>query len=266
MEFIQHIQQIPSLNARHWGFVINGAVRHPLLLDAADIRAFPSINIPAALICAHQPDKYAPDDPLAYNATWTGVPLSTLLSEIEIDSTVIGATLYAADGYTCNLSLTHLQNALLVYKMNEQPLTPEHGYPARIVVPGLYGYKMPKWIERIELSALPHIGFWEARGFEGEGIAQAAAWITMPQKNQVFAVGQPINIMWSWFVREGSLPIPRPKLYVNGVWIDYATYGRQRPNQLTNQTAIWTPPVPGDYALTVRILDRDSTTIVVHVR
>jgi len=252
MRFIQHLRHIPVINPRHWGFVIHGAVRHPFLLDQADVRAYPAVDVSAALMCAHQPRGDMPDAPLAYNAVWTGVPLSSLLADIEIDPSVTGAALHAADGYTSNLTLDQLRGAYLVYAMDGQPLPPEHGFPARIIVPGLYGYKMPKWIERIELMTTPRPGFWEARGMSHTGRAQAHAWIDAPDRNARVPVDQPLSIHWSWFVQDDARPMFHPIVTVDDAEISDLTTGQHPPNQITHHTCTWLPTIPGDYTLMIR--------------
>jgi len=79
------------------------------------------------------------------------------------------ARFITADGYSTSLELEWLDEAVLAYAMNGVPLPAEHGFPLRLVMPNLYGYKMPKWITQIEFTDKLHLGFWEARGWAQEG-------------------------------------------------------------------------------------------------
>ena len=124
-------------------------VRRPLILSYADLLALPTQTLRCAITCA-APNS---DQPLIGEAVWRGVPLQTLLDELDNPPNAHYAHIAAADGYTTVLPLDALAQTLLVTAMDDAPLPLEHGYPARLIAPGLHGYKMPKWIERIELDA-----------------------------------------------------------------------------------------------------------------
>jgi hypothetical protein len=172
--FQQHIRTIPAITAAHWSFSIGGAVRHPLILTFDDLRAYPSVEWPCALACAAR-------SPLIGHANWRGVPLAALLAELDFAPAIQHARIYSADGYHASLTLERLGGALLAYEMDGAPLPPEHGFPARLIAPGLYGYKMPKWVTHIRLGDAPAPGYWEARGWPDDGAARPLASIEATQ-------------------------------------------------------------------------------------
>ena len=133
----QHIRSIPPINSQVWAFSIGGLVRHPLILSYADLVRQPSVTLPVSVICT---DRRSID-----SATYTAVPLSALFDLVELREGAQYVTLHAYDGYTTVLKLDDLrEQAYIAYASNGQPLTHEQGAPARLVIPGRYGYKMPK--------------------------------------------------------------------------------------------------------------------------
>jgi DMSO/TMAO reductase YedYZ molybdopterin-dependent catalytic subunit len=167
----QRIRPIPPINSSVWAFSIGGLVRHPLIVSYAELLRLPSVTLPVSVICA---DRRSLD-----TAAYTGVPLSTLFDLIDVDPAARFVTLYAYDGYSTVLPLDALRDhAVLAYALNDQPLTHDQGFPARLVLPGRFGYKLPKWITRVELTENESGGFWESRGFDRNGTIRALAEIT----------------------------------------------------------------------------------------
>ncbi|OZC88139.1 sulfite oxidase-like oxidoreductase [Rhodococcus sp. 06-418-1B] len=100
---------------------------------------------------------------------WRGVSLDTVLDGIETTATHVMA--HGRDGYTTNLPLGELRNgkAWLAYEYDGKPLHPEHGGPARLLVPDLYFWKSAKWIEKLTLLMRDEPGFWERNGYHDYG-------------------------------------------------------------------------------------------------
>ncbi len=159
----QYIRSIPPINSQVWAFSIGGLVRHPLILSYADLVRQPSVTLPVSVICT---DRRSID-----SANYTAVPLSALFDLVELREGAQYVTMHAYDGYSTALSLFFFRylHAHIAYSIDGQPLTHDQGFPARLVVPGYYGYKMPKWITRLEVTAEEQLGFWESRGFDRSG-------------------------------------------------------------------------------------------------
>lgn len=167
----QHIRSIPPINSHVWAFSIGGLVRHPLILSYADLLRQPSVTLPVSVICT---DRRSLD-----SAHYTGVPLSALFDLVELREGAQFVTLHAYDGYTSVLRLDDLrEQAYIAYAIDGQPLTHEQGAPARLVIPGRYGYKLPKWITRLEATEQAISGTWEKRGFDRDGQLNAVVEIT----------------------------------------------------------------------------------------
>ncbi|NIK61380.1 molybdopterin-dependent oxidoreductase [Kribbella shirazensis] len=100
---------------------------------------------------------------------WTGLPVEALLAEMEVDSEFVIASSYG--GYTTNLPLVDLLDgkAWVVFEYEGRAIEPEHGGPARLLVPHLYLWKSAKWLRGLRLQARDEPGFWEALGYHNYG-------------------------------------------------------------------------------------------------
>jgi DMSO/TMAO reductase YedYZ molybdopterin-dependent catalytic subunit len=145
-----------------WDFTIGGA-------DASDARrwtwdellALPAETVTVDLHCVTKWSKL--------DTTWTGVSLDTLLEEVDAEAAY--ALVYADGDYTTNLPLEDLTGgrAWVAYEYDGEPLEPEHGGPARLLVPHLYLWKSAKWVRGISLLDENEPGFWESLGYHDYG-------------------------------------------------------------------------------------------------
>lgn len=97
--------------------------------------------------------------------TWSGVAGATLLELAPPAPSVTHVMVWAEYGYSANLTLDDLRRGLLATHRNGEPLSPEHGYPVRLVVPHRYAWKGPKWVRSVEYLDTDRRGFWEERGY-----------------------------------------------------------------------------------------------------
>ena len=102
---------------------------------------------------------------------WEGVSLDTLLEHVELDHNAMFVTAYSDGGHTTNMPLTDIVNgqSFIALKYDGKPLAPEHGGPARMVVPHLYFWKSAKWVRGIHLMEKDKPGFWESAGYHNRG-------------------------------------------------------------------------------------------------
>lgn len=240
--FQQHIRTIPTINTNYWSFAITGSIQQPLILSFDDLRRFPTETLRCAIACAGM----SSHRPLLGEATWRGVPLPALLDRVTISGNTPFARIHAADRYTTVLPLDQLADTLLVYEMDGAPLPPAHGFPARLIAPGLHGYKMPKWIERIELTDSPEGGFWEGRGWSLDGVAGVKAAIL--GHDQTSDGG----ITLSGIAYTGKNAITAVEVSIDGgSWMP-VSFTSAQPFALTHWHTQWMPPGAGDYEIRVR--------------
>jgi len=139
----------PDIARDSWRLDIVGRVENPRVYSFADIVAMPAVEQETTLLCI----SYGVGSGLCSNAIWKGVPLPTLLAQVKPKPNVTTVLFRAADGYyeTFRFEKAMEPITLVAYEMNGEPLPQRHGFPLRLIVPGLYGEKNPKWLTRIEL-------------------------------------------------------------------------------------------------------------------
>ncbi len=162
---------IPRLDAATWSVTIDGMVDRPITLTYADLLARPQVERYVTIACVSN----EVGGKLVGNAKWSGVPLRDLLDEAGVSPRATQVVGKAFDGWTAGFPTRWLDGpgagALLAVGMNDQPLTAAHGFPARLIVPGLYGYvSATKWLTNINLTTLEAFdGYWIPLGWAKEG-------------------------------------------------------------------------------------------------
>jgi len=196
----------PDVAGDSWRLDIIGQVENPRIWTFAEIAAMPRVEQETTLLCI----SYGIGSGLCSNAVWKGVPLRTLLAEVKPKPDVTTVLFRAADGYyeTFRFEKAMEPTTLLAYGMNGEPLPQRHGFPLRLIVPGLYGEKNPKWLTRIELlneaDARLHrrhgCGFYKEQGWGrlGDSVPTHSR-IDAPQVRgdhlaDTFKVGHPVEL------------------------------------------------------------------------
>ena len=153
----------PEININTWELDISGLANDPYILKYDEILNMPQVSVFATLETISNPI----GGPSIGNAVWTGVPLKVVLEKAGIKENVIKVIFYCEDGYSTAIRIEEAlkDDAILAYKMNGKQLAYEHGYPLRVVVPGKYGMKWAKWINKIELTDKDYKGYWEVQGW-----------------------------------------------------------------------------------------------------
>jgi DMSO/TMAO reductase YedYZ molybdopterin-dependent catalytic subunit len=153
----------PQVDTQRWKLEVAGLVENPLTFTYDDIKALPAVELYATLACIS--NEVGGD--LIGNALWRGVRLKDILQMAGVNDKVIDIMLRARDDYTDSIPLDRAMSdaTMLVYEMNGAPLTLSHGFPLRLIVPGIYGMKNVKWISRIEAIDYDLRGYWQRRGW-----------------------------------------------------------------------------------------------------
>lgn len=160
---------VPQLRAEDAVLRITGLVDREIELTYADIRARPLVERPITMTCV---SNYV-GGPYVSTSTFIGVPLSDLLSEAGVRPEATQLIGRSADGFSIGTPLRRIlqaeDRALLAIGMGGEPLLPEHGFPMRTVIPGLYGYvSATKWVTELELTTFDVDPYWEQRGWDGD--------------------------------------------------------------------------------------------------
>jgi DMSO/TMAO reductase YedYZ molybdopterin-dependent catalytic subunit len=127
---------------------------------------------------------------LISNGIWKGPRVSQVLALTTVPADATWLLMESADGYTESFPLRELTPAhLLATHLNEAPLNPQHGFPARFIFPGHYGMKQPKWVTKIRFSATDQPGYWERNGWDERAIVKTMSRIDRPQDGVALAAG-----------------------------------------------------------------------------
>ncbi len=168
------INQLPSVvNSQSWSLQLTGLVQKPLTFTLDELRARPSITQAVTQSCVSNPL----GGELIGTNFWTGVPFKDVLAQAGVLPETKGIKITSADGFYEFVPLAEAMDdrTLLVYAMNAEPLTTEHGFPLRIYIPNHYGMKQPKWILRMEATDTENPGFWGERGWEPHAIPKTTS-------------------------------------------------------------------------------------------
>ncbi|MEZ4699605.1 MAG: molybdopterin-dependent oxidoreductase [Rhodothermales bacterium] len=182
-----------------WTLTVDGLVPQPRTFTYADIQRLSgeAIRIVGTLRCIVD-STFVPG--LIGTTLFTGIPLRLLLQEAGVDAAATRRLrIYGADGFTNNLRILEAMGPfapeqvepLLVYQMGDAALTPDHGFPVRLVVPGQYGYKSVKWINRIEATASDAAfgSYQDVLGYTDDGRVQVVNKATNPLRNAQISAG-----------------------------------------------------------------------------
>ena len=153
----------PRTPLDQWTFSIEGLVSKPIRWTWEEFLQIPSMTTVVDIHCVTKWSKL--------DTRWEGVSLDTLLENVEPDPSAQYLLAFCDGGYTTNLPLSEVTNgkAFVAYRYEGQPLAPEHGGLARLVVPHLYFWKSAKWIRGLRLMENDRPGFWESLGYHQVG-------------------------------------------------------------------------------------------------
>ncbi len=249
---------VPQVDPASWKLKITGMVDHPYELTLDDILELPQIEVPVTLQCVS--NDVGGD--LVGNATWQGVPLAAILDRagVQAGATQIAST--SIDGWTCGFPTSvglDGRTALLAIGMNGEPLPIPHGFPARLVVAGLYGYvSATKWITEIRLTTWDDFdGYWIPRGWSKDGPIKTASRIDVPRRGASLAAGPTKIAGVAWAPSRG---ITKVEVQVDdGPW-QQARLGQVASKDTWVQWVLDWDATSGDHNIQVRATDATGET------
>jgi DMSO/TMAO reductase YedYZ molybdopterin-dependent catalytic subunit len=171
---------VPQVPVDTWRLRIDGMVRQPLELSYDDLLGRDLVEADITMTCVSN----EVGGGLVGNARWLGVRLDELLDEVGVEDRADQVVGRSFDGYTCGFPVDTLDGcALIAVGMNGEPLPLRHGFPARLVVPGLYGYvSATKWLTQIELTRFDAFDqYWVPRGYAQRAPIKTASRIDTPK-------------------------------------------------------------------------------------
>jgi DMSO/TMAO reductase YedYZ molybdopterin-dependent catalytic subunit len=153
----------PHTPQDQWIFEINGLIKQPIHWSWAEFLKLPRQHFKVDIHCVTKWSKL--------DTEWEGVSVDTLLESVEVDPKAHFLVAYSDGGYTTNMPLPEVTGAkaFVALQYDGKPLAPEHGGPARLVVPHLYFWKSAKWVRGLTLLEKDDPGFWETLGYNNHG-------------------------------------------------------------------------------------------------
>ncbi len=162
---VLHYGSVPKVDphAPNWRLRIFGQVEEPYELTYAEVLAMPAVDVFCDIHCVTHWSRL--------DNTFTGVSTKVLIDRAKPKATAKFVMCHSEAGFTVNVPLDEFtaEDCILAYNWEGKPLTPDHGYPLRGLVPRLYLWKSAKWIRGIELRATDAPGFWEQNGYHMHG-------------------------------------------------------------------------------------------------
>ncbi|GAB4554576.1 MAG: hypothetical protein OHK0023_24870 [Anaerolineae bacterium] len=246
-------------NADNWQVQIDGLVANPLTLNLTDLRAAPAQRVIRTLQCISNPVGGG----LIGNVSWDTTDAAPFFARANVLPSAKYALFEAADGYTTSVKVEELlqDGVLFVYGAEGAPLPPEHGYPLRILIPGLYGQKQPKWLTRITFSSEDRLGYWEGdgRGWSNVAVVKTNSALRTPDGREAFAA--PIAVSGVAFA--GKRRITQVEIAVDDaserrlprIWNPTRLVQTSDPLVWTWWAWEWTPTGVGVFRLAVRATD-----------
>ena len=159
---VLHAGTVPNTDLATWDFHVSGEVENPISLSWEEFTALPTREVTMDIHCVTRWSRF--------DAGFKGVHWSTIAELVRPKTGAWYVLAHAEQDFTSNIPLSALEDeeALLAYEADGEPLTPEHGWPLRLVIPKRYFWKSAKWLRGIELLDHDEPGFWERLGYHNE--------------------------------------------------------------------------------------------------
>lgn len=246
--------QVPVIDPDDWSLSITGMVETPVTISYAELSGLPLVEHVATLTCVS--NEVGGD--LIGNALWLGYPIRDLLARAKPTAGADMVLSTSQDGFTAGTPLSALtdpgREALLAIGMNHQPLPLEHGFPVRMVVPGLYGYvSATKWVTELKVTTFAaDQGYWTPLGWSAKGPIKLASRIDVPSGR--VEAGSVMVAGVAWAQHTG---ISKVEVQADGEWHEAELADVTSTDTWRQWRYPWTAS-SGDHTLSVRAYDTDG--------
>ncbi len=195
---------VPRIDETRWSMSIEGLVDNPLSFTFDELLAMDLVEDFVTIACVSN----EVGGRLVGNAKWTGVPLPTLMEMASPQDDAEQVVGWSIDGWSSGFPIEAAldgRGAMVALAMNDEPLPARHGFPARLIVPGLYGYvSATKWLDRIELTTWDGFdSYWVPRGWAKEGPIKTQSRIDVPRNRDRVAAGDVVVAGVAWAPLKG---------------------------------------------------------------
>jgi DMSO/TMAO reductase YedYZ molybdopterin-dependent catalytic subunit len=240
----------PKIKEANWKLEVGGLVREPSSFTLTQLKeGFTPNTLEFTMSCISNPIGGS----LIGNCLWTGLKVKDLLERVGVQPGAKWIQWEAADGFyeTYPLNQALEDDVILAYHINDEPLNDKHGFPLRVILPGHFGMKQPRWLTKITLSAEEKPGYWADRGWSRTAYVQPMSRIDSPSDLETLKAGQPLTLRGIAYA--GRLPVTAVQVTPdNGkTWLEATLKPPRSPHAWTQWTLEWTPP-EGAFTLEVR--------------
>lgn len=248
------INPVPlQLDFDRWSLRVHGQVERPFTLDGNMLLRLPTKEQYATLECVS--NTINPPGALISNAKWIGIPLAEILNRAGMRQEAKYVVFRCADGYSVGIPVDRAMGtgALLAYKMNDELLPNEHGFPLRAIVPGIYGMMNAKWITEIEVTDRVYLGYWQERGWSNDAQIKTTSIIYYPAPQA--QINGPLPIAGVAFA--GDRGISKVEVSTDGgeTWNSATLKEPRSPYSWVLWAYEWTPSTQGRHRLLSRATD-----------
>ena len=247
--------RVPTIEPAEWSLTLDGLVENPYELSYEEILEMDLTKKDVTLTCVSNEI----GGPLVGNAVWTGIPLSEIISKSKPLPEAQQLMCHSVDGFTAGFPIENIfdgRTALLAVGMNGRPLPVIHGFPARLVVAGLYGYvSAVKWIKRIEICTWDgNDGYWIPRGWSKKAPIKISSRIDVPRERKINSgINAIAGVAWAPLSGVKTVEVS----FNSGPW-EECNLGVSLSGESWTQWAYKWDAVPGRHEIKVRAIDNNG--------
>jgi DMSO/TMAO reductase YedYZ molybdopterin-dependent catalytic subunit len=243
----------PSIPAAGWRLALGGMVDKPLALSLVDLQGLPKTTEYVTLECISN----NVGGPQMSTGDFVGVSLRDLLAMAGPQAAGTWVAFKARDGYAESLPMNLVQGApeiVVAYELDGAPLPEAHGYPARMLIPGHYGMKGPKWLDSISVVDHESGGYWEQQGWDHNAVVKTTARFDVPSEGDIVKLGP---ALLGGVAFAGTRGISKVEYSTDGgrTWAEAPFKAPLSPLTWVIWQTTWTPSAEGAYELQVRAID-----------
>jgi DMSO/TMAO reductase YedYZ molybdopterin-dependent catalytic subunit len=243
---------LPQVPTDQWSLRVHGMVDRELRLSFDDVLSRPLVERDLTLSCVSN----EVGGPYVGTARWTGIPLASLLREAGVRSGAQQLLSSAVDGMTIGTPAEMIldgRDALLAIAMNGEPLPIEHGFPARLIVPGLFGYaSATKWVTDLNLTTFAARPYWVERGYDRTGAVKTGSRIDVPRAFARLPPG-PVTVAGVAYAQHRGISMAQVR-FDGGPWQDAELTTQVSPDTWRQWRYQWDAK-PGTHRIEVRAAD-----------
>lgn len=249
---------LPRVDIKTWSLQIGGMVKTPLKLSYDDLLSRAMVESTITICCVSN----EVGGPYIGNAIWQGVLLADLLNEAGVDPRAEQIFGTSADGWTCGFPVgaaLDKRDAMIAVGMNGTALPLEHGFPARVIIPGLYGYvSATKWLTNLDLTTWSQAqGYWIPLGWSRDAPIKTQSRIDVPRRDETVSAGRIAIAGVAWAQQIG---IEKVEVRINsGNWQE-ATLALDFSDDTWRQWKYELDAKPGEYRVQVRATNKTGET------